>query len=682
MTMNFLTYYDRGVLAAALPHIKTDHYIARYGILSSVQGGSLVSIFMAGYMAMCPIFAMGERWMRPTRIVSLGLLIWTMAAMSCAMVTTFSGLAVARGLVGIGEAAYAGFACTIIDDMAPKSSRTLWIGLYFSMLAVGQAAGMAMGGIISQVTAGSFTGWRLAFLTEGIAMLPILVLVFLLPLSYNPARHHVTSHVVAEPDFVHHLVGEPMDYIAVQKEQEAEEEFEVLRTARRERRRERVRSTPRPETENTPLRSPQVPQRKAFSVERPPVTGDHETWRYSFEESPEPSCEEVPQLELPELPTKGQHTPSTRTISPRGAVSSHKEVTLTPYATPRRHDPPQPTPAWGTRPRPHPVARDPLLESQSSRTSLDISPQTPRGEAEFTDHEDGGMGSSSSSASSSLDSVTAVSLVAPPLHPWEAITALVTNSVWNFTVLGYALFTFVIGGIAVWTITYLEEGPLQLDEWSASVFFGICTAVTGLVGTAMGGKLVDWLGGSNGLYGLRNCHRIDVVLIVLAFPLGLGALMCTNPYAFFVLMFLGELLIFGTSAPVNAATLSAVSPALRTYAMSFSVFLIHLLGDFPSPVIAGALADRFNRQCRALGQNESECVANGCHWIRASHASEESVCMNRLQTRNALIIIMCFLLLCAAAWGVAWRLTVLKIRQAKAREAQPLKEEMTLVVKT
>eukprot|EP00759_Apiculatamorpha_spiralis_P002543 PhF_6_TR11003/c0_g2_i1/m.17816 len=75
MFMNFLTYYDRGVIAAALTNIKTDSQIASSGVLSSTQSGALVSVFMVGFMITCPLFAMFEKWMMPSRIVCIGLVL-------------------------------------------------------------------------------------------------------------------------------------------------------------------------------------------------------------------------------------------------------------------------------------------------------------------------------------------------------------------------------------------------------------------------------------------------------------------------------------------------------------------------------------------------------------------------------------------------------------------------------
>jgi len=45
---------------------------------------------------------------------------------------------------------------------------------------------------------------------------------------------------------------------------------------------------------------------------------------------------------------------------------------------------------------------------------------------------------------------------------------------------------------------------------------------------------------------------------------------------------------------VNSAILNAVSPMERATAVGLSVFLMHFLGDIPSPPIIGALSDRYS----------------------------------------------------------------------------------------
>ena len=165
MAINLFTYFDRGALNASIRALKTNSQLAPDGPLSNAKTGALVSIFMVGFMVTCPIFAVLEKWIRPTRIVCLGLFMWVLSTFCCAISFNYFTLAIARAFVGIGEAAYAGYVGAMIDNIAPEKSRTLWFGLYFAMCPVGQAAGVAVGGVLSTLELIRWDGWRVTFLS-------------------------------------------------------------------------------------------------------------------------------------------------------------------------------------------------------------------------------------------------------------------------------------------------------------------------------------------------------------------------------------------------------------------------------------------------------------------------------------------------------------------------------------
>lgn len=57
---------------------------------------------------------------------------------------------------------------------------------------------------------------------------------------------------------------------------------------------------------------------------------------------------------------------------------------------------------------------------------------------------------------------------------------------------------------------------------------------------------------------------------------------------------LAEFSLFLGSGPVNAAIVNSVSGRVRATALAGQLFLIHLLGDVPSPRIIGFVSDRSN----------------------------------------------------------------------------------------
>eukprot|EP01061_Rhynchopus_euleeides_P034715 TRINITY_DN585_c0_g3_i1.p1 TRINITY_DN585_c0_g3~~TRINITY_DN585_c0_g3_i1.p1 ORF type:complete len:613 (+),score=178.78 TRINITY_DN585_c0_g3_i1:183-1841(+) len=249
-------------------------------------------------------------------------------------------------------------------------------------------------------------------------------------------------------------------------------------------------------------------------------------------------------------------------------------------------------------------------------------------------------------------------------HPWEALKALLTNKQFMLTTLGYGMYTFVLGGASTWGITFLEQGQLKMSQASAALAFGMTTAFTGLLGTAIGGWYVDHLGGSKGLVGMMHCHKFNVMMVIISVPTGLFSFMMEQEWAFFTLCFVAELSLFTTTAPLNSLIMESVGVNMRTYAMAFCIFVIHAVGDFPSPVLVGAVSDHFSNGCNGYSGKDNAtqfaCIADvehSCMWV-------DDVCRNKVQLRNAMVFLFALLILAPVFWGVALLLLRAEMRSA------------------
>jgi len=454
--VNFITYYDRGVMSACLSDVRSDPSITGDGpTISDTKGGFIVSAFMVGFMLTCPVFAsLGGRF-TAKQIIVAGLCFWALACIASGLSHGYGMILVARMFVGVGEAAYAGYTVTIIDNIAPKEGRTRWIGTFYSMIPVGTAVGMACGGVIAaDGGVGSIPGWRVAFFTEVVAAVPIILCVCFMPNKYNPK------------------VVNPADV----------------------------------------------------------------------------------------------------------------------------------------------VAADPNLAHVNLKT---------------------------------------------------AAVMLITNLRYVLIVFGYAMYVFVTGAIAVWAISMLTQGPLNLSSVSASLLMGGATALTGVFGSIAGGLFVDKMGGSQGHVGAMKCQLFDAAMMVISVPCGLVALTAESVPLFLVFFVISVFALFAVTAPVNASILTVVPTNIRTYAISFSVFSIHLMGDFPSPTVAGSLSDQFSNGCNSWSTNTT-CIAaadaHHCRWVPPKD-HEDGSCVNIYQLRNALVIVYCALLLAIPAWLVVWVLVRRDLRK-------------------
>ncbi len=171
----------------------------------------------------------------------------------------------------------------------------------------------------------------------------------------------------------------------------------------------------------------------------------------------------------------------------------------------------------------------------------------------------------------------------PGLGAWRD---LYRNRDYRLTVLGYAAYTFALGGLAFWMPAFLER-VRGLPKSEATVAFGAVVVATGFVGTFAGGWLGDW--------GLRFSSRsylwVSGLATLAAAPAALVAFVAEDRRVFWPAIVVAELLLFVSTGPINSAIVNFVAPGERATAVALSILAIHLLGDVPSPPLIGMISD-------------------------------------------------------------------------------------------
>ncbi len=163
---------------------------------------------------------------------------------------------------------------------------------------------------------------------------------------------------------------------------------------------------------------------------------------------------------------------------------------------------------------------------------------------------------------------------------------LLRNRPYVFTVLGYAAYTFALGGLASWMPAFLER-VRGMSPDRATVQFGEIVVITGFVGTFVGG----WLGDYCAKYSKRAYLLVSAIATLVAAPFAWIALTVASPTEYLVCMVMAQLLMFLSTGPINACIVNLVQPNQRATAVALSVFTIHLLGDATSPYLIGAISD-------------------------------------------------------------------------------------------
>ncbi|HEY2036992.1 MAG TPA: MFS transporter [Steroidobacteraceae bacterium] len=172
------------------------------------------------------------------------------------------------------------------------------------------------------------------------------------------------------------------------------------------------------------------------------------------------------------------------------------------------------------------------------------------------------------------------------IRSWAVYLRLLRQGPYVLTVLGYAAYTFALGGLAFWMPTFLER-VRGIPAVQASAGFGEIVVVTGFVGTFVGG----WLGDYWQRYSKQAYLWMSGWVTLLGVPAVYVALAAGTRGVFYPALIVAELLLFMSTGPINTAIVNLVSPMERASAVALSILTIHLLGDVLSPSIIGALSD-------------------------------------------------------------------------------------------
>jgi len=180
--VSFFNYMDRYMLAVLLPAIKAD-----LG-LSDTQIGFITGLaFTLFYATMgIPIARLADRKSRKT-IIAIALSFWSLMTMLCGLAQNFIQLALARVLVGVGEAGASPPSHSLIADYFPLEKRATAISFFNIGAPVGILVGFLAGGWLTE-----FFSWRIALITVGApGILLALVVAWRL---VEPPRGHADGH--------------------------------------------------------------------------------------------------------------------------------------------------------------------------------------------------------------------------------------------------------------------------------------------------------------------------------------------------------------------------------------------------------------------------------------------------------------------------------------------------------
>lgn len=195
-----LSYSDRLVLSLLVDPIRADLGLSdtQIGVVQGLAFAMIYSVAGLPFGRLADVFAR-------RMVIIAGVVIWSLCTAACAYANSFESLFAARVGVGIGEAAFAPAAVSMIADSFPPNRRGIAIGLLLTGMSVGGGAAIVIGGGLLEIAnAGWFDDlplltaiapWRTVLIVLGVAgILPVLLLLTL----REPVRHESDDHAAAK----------------------------------------------------------------------------------------------------------------------------------------------------------------------------------------------------------------------------------------------------------------------------------------------------------------------------------------------------------------------------------------------------------------------------------------------------------------------------------------------------
>jgi MFS family permease len=181
-----------------------------------------------------------------------------------------------------------------------------------------------------------------------------------------------------------------------------------------------------------------------------------------------------------------------------------------------------------------------------------------------------------------------VAKAAPP-GPKDYLSLFTVPS-YVFNTAGMAAVTFTTGAFGIWIPAYFEYVHHTKPEDKAKL--GVALALGGLLGVLIGMWLPDRL--------RKRTDRAYLLwaggAVLLSVPFGAAGILATRSVSLSLgLLTIASILMSSCLGPCNTVTANVIPGPRRAMGYAASIFLLHLLGDIPSPPLIGFVADYLAR---------------------------------------------------------------------------------------
>jgi MFS family permease len=188
----------------------------------------------------------------------------------------------------------------------------------------------------------------------------------------------------------------------------------------------------------------------------------------------------------------------------------------------------------------------------------------------------------------------------PPPKVMDELMAVVRLPVYDSVCAGYAAQTGSLIGISTFGSAFLMGMGYFDTEEEASFTFGAAVSIAGILGTPLGGYLMDKFCTSTSVRvnadGKHHYNNTKILLLI-GFSSLVGTIFMCSVYwiqdkALYILVItVACVFIFLAMSGANMAVMMAIPLEHRSFGIALCSIFIHLFGDVPSPVITGFLKD-------------------------------------------------------------------------------------------
>jgi len=195
---NFVNFAARQAVVPLIPLLR-DHLHATDAQLGDLQTWLLVVLAVASI----PFGFAADRFSRKA-IIGIGIFFWSAASFAGGLVSSFYLFLMARAMVGLGEAAYAPAAQSMISGAFPEERRAFAQAVFATGMLLGGAGGLAFGGLM-----GPRHGWQgTLFVIAVLGVLPALALIGVKDPPRGPRSEVVPiRRLLSVPAFVAMIAG-------------------------------------------------------------------------------------------------------------------------------------------------------------------------------------------------------------------------------------------------------------------------------------------------------------------------------------------------------------------------------------------------------------------------------------------------------------------------------------------